>query len=392
MKSISAGLEAAFGSDLMDRAVCLKMTRTDAVVVAATNHDRDLISGGVDYLASAGGSETDVQTSAALNVDSVSQSGILNLDSITNDDLHSGLYDDAAISLFVVNYSNLSQGIYHLRDGHIGQVSTERDFFTAELRGVTEAVQKTLTGLCNPLCPYNLGDFPFPAPGRGRCTKDLSGGTAGSPSIPYTVTGTLTGVSADQQTLFDTARTEPGPSGGIAVTGITNANPGVVTTATALGLPDQSTVVIAGVVGPALLNAVTVIHNSSGTTFELGVDTSDTSAYPPYISGGTVTPLGGDSGWFDYGLCTITSGPNANRSMEVKAYAPGQWTLQLPFYYPLLGNETYSMVAGCNKSATTCKAKFDNLDNHGGYPFVPGQDKIIQVATPQSGQTANKKV
>lgn len=387
MKSISVALAGHLAGELTTLAVCLKVTRTDLVVVAATNHDRNLIVDGIVYLASAGGSETDVDTTAALNVDNASQKGILNLDSITDDDLHAGLYDYATISLFAVNYSDLSQGIYRLRDGWQGQVATERDEFTAELRGLTEAVKRQFGSLFNPLCPYNLGDFPFAAPGRGRCTVDLSGG---SPNL-FTVSGTLTGVSADQQTLFDPARTEPGPAGSVNIVSITNANPAVVTTDAPIGLPDQSTVTMAGIVGPGLLNAVTVIRNPSGNTFELEVDTSDTAAYPAYVSGGTVTPLGGDSGWFDAGLCTIDSGLNAGRRIEIKAYAPGQWTIQLPFHYALVGNEDYTLIAGCNKSASTCKTKFDNLLNFGGYPFVPGQDKIIQVAQPQSGQSAQKK-
>lgn len=379
MKSISAGLHAHFGSDLTTLAVLLKMTRTDSVVVAAANHDQDILFNSVNYLSSAGGTETDVSTTASLNVDNVSQSGILNLDSITDDDLHAGLYDYATISLFAVNYKDLTQGAYSLRDGRVGQVTTERDEFVAELRGLMEALQRQFGQLFTPLCPYNLGDLPFPAPtGRGRCTKDLT---------TFTKTGTLTGVSADQQTLYDTARTEPGPAGGIAITGITQANPGVVTTATPLGLPDFSTVTISGVLGMTNVNAVTVIRNPSGNTFQI----VDTSGFPARTSGGTVTPLGADSGYFDYGLFTATSGPNANRSMEVKAYTPGQWTLQLPFYYPLLGTETYTMVGGCNKTFPACKVKFSNGNNFGGYPFVPGQDKIIQVAQPQSNTTPNKK-
>jgi len=384
VKTISSGLAAHFGGDTT-LAVLLKMTRTDSVVVAAANHDQDITFDSIDYLASAGGTETDVQTTAALSVDNVSQKGILNLDSITDDDLHAGLYDNAAISLFAVNYKDLTQGAYSLRDGKIGQVSTERDEFVAELRGMMEALQRQFGGLYLPMCPYNLGDFPFPAPGRGRCTKDLTA---------FTVTGMLDSVSADQVTLFDSARTEPGPAGGVAITGITNANPCVVTTATPLGLPDFSTVTMSGIVGPALLNAVTVIRNPSGNTFELAIDTSSTTDYPPYSGGGIVTPLGADSGWFDYGLFTVTSGPNSGTGrgrMEIKSYTPGQIVLQQPFFYPLLGTETYTAIAGCNKTAAVCKAKFDNLLNFGGFPFVPGQDKIIQVAQPQSGQTASKK-
>lgn len=377
MKTISSGLNTHFGGSTT-LAVLLKMTRTDSVVVAAANHDQNITFNTVTYLASAGGTETDVSTTAALNVDNVSQSGILNLDSITENDLHAGLYDNAKISLFAVNYSDLTQGSYSLRDGKIGQVTTERDAFVAELRGLMEALQRQFGIVFTPLCPYNLGDLPFAAQGRGRCTKDLT---------TFTKTGTLTGVSADQVTLFDTARTEPGPAGGVSITGITTANPGVVTTATPLGLPDFSTVTISGVVGMGNVNTVTVIRNPSGNTFQI----VDTSAFPSYVSGGTVTPLGADSGYFDYGLLTITSGPNAGRSIEVKAYTPGQWTIQRPFFYPLLGTETYTMVAGCNKTSAVCKAKFSNLVNFGGFRFVPGQDKIIQVAQPQSGQTSGKK-
>jgi len=371
----------------MGRAVLLKMTRTDGVIVAAANHDRDIIFGGVAYLSSSGGTETDVATTSALNVDNASQKGILSLDSITDDDLHAGLYDYAAISLFSVNYKDLSQGAYRLRDGKIGQVSTERSTFVAELRGMMEALQRQFGTLYLPMCPYNLGDFPFAAPGRGRCTVVLSGGSPDSPAIGFTVTSTLTGVGADQVTLLDTARTEPGPSGGIAITNITSANPGVVTTAAPLGLPDFSTVTISGVVGMANVNTTTVIRNPSGSTFEI----VDTSGFPAYISGGTVTPLGADSGWFDYGLLTILTGPNANRSQHIKSYLPGQFVLQQPFFYPLVGTESYTAVAGCNKTSIVCKDKFDNLLNFGGYPFVPGQDKIIQVAQPQSGQSAQKK-
>lgn len=378
MKTISSGLNTHFGGDLTTLAVLLKMTRTDSVVVAAANHDQNIVFNTVTYLASAGGTETDVSTTAALNVDNVSQSGILNLDSITENDLHAGLYDNAVISLFAVNYSDLTQGAYALRNGKIGQVTTERDTFVAELRGMMEALQRTFGTLYLPMCPYNLGDLPFAAPGRGRCTKDIT---------TFTSTGTLDSVSADQVTLFDSARTEPGPAGAVAITGITTANPGVVTTATPLGLPDFSTVTIAGVVGMGNVNAVTVIRNPSGNTFQI----VDTSAFPSYVSGGTVTPLGADSGYYDYGLFTVTSGPNINQSKEIKSYTPGQIVLQAPFFYALVGTETYTIVAGCNKTAAACKAKFSNLVNFGGYEFVPGQDKIIQVAQPQSSQAAGKK-
>lgn len=393
MKTISSGLNSHFGGDLTTLAICLRLTRQDGVVIVATNHDTDLTitipSGSptlVDkYLSRIGGTDTDVQTSNALNVDNMDQHGALSVESINEDDLHAGLFDYATFKLFAVNYANLSQGIYSLRDGTIGVVTVDRGTFVAQLQGMMEALKLTLGELVNPLCPYNFGDFPFPANYRGRCRKDLTGGT-GSPPTSLTVTGILDSVSTDQSTVFDSARTEPGPIGGVNITGITTADPGVVTTATPIGLPTMSTVTIAGVIGMTNVNTVLVIRNPSGNTFEI----DDTSGFPSYVSGGVVTPLGGVSGYFDYGLFTVTSGPNTGRSIEVKAYIPGQWTLQAPFFIPLVGTESYSMIAGCNKSPGACKS-YDNFDNFGGFPFVPGQDKIIQVAQPQSQQSSGKK-
>jgi hypothetical protein len=203
-------------------------------------------------------------------------------------------------------------------------------------------------------------------------------GSAVWQSFPaLTVTSSITGVNADRVTLYDTARTEAGPSGGVAITGVSNANPGVVSTATQ-AFTEGELVTIAGVIGPASINAVTIVRNPTSTSFELGVDTSDTTDYPAYVSGGTVTPFG-DSGFFDGGVITFTSGLNNGLSMEVKSYVPGQITLALPVPYAVAIGDTYTMRAGCDKSLPTCRDRFFNIKNMRAWPFIPGLDKIVQV-------------
>jgi hypothetical protein len=381
---MSSGLKAHFAGEYTNPATCWKVTLTNGDIKGFTDNDVDLVIGDLTYLAASGYNTTDVETSNALNVDNLEITGILNSPSITAVDLQAGLYDTAAIKIFEVNWSDLTQGSYSLRDGTVGQVTTDRDRFIAELQGMMDAFKRSFGKLCTPLCPYNFGDFPFPAPYRGRCLKDLT---------TFTKLGTLESVSADGFTFYDSARTEPGPGvSGIAITGITNANPGVVSLASPLGLADFATVTIAGAVGPDVLNTTTIIRNPSGNTFELPIDTSDTGAYPPYVSGGTVTPLGGDSGYFDNGLFTITDvlSPNVGLTREIKSYIPGQWTVQNSFPYPFVGNEAYTIIGGCIKTPGACKAH-SNYVNFGAFEFVPGQDKAIQVAQPQSGQTGGSK-
>jgi hypothetical protein len=76
-----------------------------------------------------------------------------------------------------------------------------------------------------------------------------------------------------------------------AITGLTNANPGVVT-ATAHGNANGSVGIITGVVGmPQVNNRAFVIANQATNTFELkGVDTTALQGYGTYVSGGIWTP------------------------------------------------------------------------------------------------------
>lgn len=385
MKYISAALKAFLAQPYQTMCVLWLIQRPDGSVYGFTNHDVNITfdleaylvahtiavppgidgTGSVTYLAASGFTVSDVVTAGDLNVDTTDINGVLISPSITEDDLNAGLWDNATICEYQVNWRDLTMGPLFERYGNLGQVTIDRGFFRAEQRGILQKYTRTLGRLDSPMCDADLGD--------SRCTVDLG---------PLTVTGTISAVNADQVTLYDPARTEPGPTGGVNVVDISNANPCVVTVDATTGLSNFIGIVISGVVGPDLLNTQTVVRNldTGASTFELAIDTSDTAIYPPYVSGGTVTPLGSSNGYFDYGRCTMTSGLNNGLSMDVKSYVPGQWVLQLPFPYVVAPGDTYSMTPGCNKLATSdCKTKFNNIVNFRGFPYKPGLDKIVQV-------------
>jgi hypothetical protein len=256
-------------------------------------------------------------------------------------------------------------GPIYQRTGHIGEVTTGINAFRAEIRGLTQAYTRTICERASPACRANFGD--------ARCKVVLA---------TYTVAGAVTAVNAaSPQTFYDTSLTQPGPAAGVAITGITNANPCVITMANgSLNLAEGQPVTLSGIVGMPKLNQVTVAYGPSGNTFHLHLDTTDTSAYGVYVSGGLVTPYGGSSGYFDFGLVTWLTGANAGlAAMEVKAYVPGQVTLQLPPPYPIVIGDTYSIHAGCDKLLATCRDRFNNLLNMRAEPYLPGMDRMIQV-------------
>lgn len=374
MKQISAALKAHLAQPYQTMCTCWFVTLTNGTVLGFTDHDINItlpnsytIGGGITYLAASGYTPTNVALASDLSVDNMEVQGVLIAPAITEDDLRAGIWDYAAINIFLVNWADLTMGPMYEMAGHLGKVTIERGTFKAELRSLMQSYAKRLGELTSPTCRANLGD--------SRCKVNLA---------PFTVTGTLTGVNVDNQTVYDTSRAESGPGGGVAISNVTNANPGHVTLSAPLAMTPNGPVQISGVLGMDVINTVTLTYNPAADdlSFDLGIDTSNTAVYLPYAGAGTVTPIGdATSGYFDYGVMTFTSGLNNGLSMEVKSYIEGQWTLQEAMPYAIAIGDAYSMVAGCNKQRTTCRDRFSNILNMRAEPFLPGIDQLSQIGT-----------
>ncbi len=371
MKSVGANLLAHLAAEVATLATCWKITLTDGTVLRFTDHNDDIKYEGQTYLASTGYTATDIADSDALNVDNLEVQGVIEAPSITEEDLRIGRWDNAAFDIFELNYNDLTQGVLTLKTGTLGEVTLNRNQFAAELRGLTQAYTRTIGQLDSPTCRAQLGDT--------RCGVSLTA---------LTVTGTLDSVNADLVTLYDAARTEAGPSGGRTITNIEavgGVDDAVFVTLNVMANEYFSfgdIVTISGVVGTDIewVNAITrvgeVFHNGFFIPREQSpwYGTADVG----YTSGGTVSPMI-DSGYFDGGLITFTSGLCDGFSQEVKAFVPGQITLHLPMPYALAAGDTYSMVAGCDKSLDTCRDRFNNVVNFRGEPYLPGIDKVLQT-------------
>ncbi len=385
-------------------------------------------TGSVIYLAASGYVPSDVTQSSDLTASNMEINGIITSPSITEDDLNAGVWDFALVTNFLVNYRDLTMGAMILSSGTKGEITLERNTFKATIAGVAEAYKRTVGALTSASCRHDLGDSGCgvrlnppawlaltgyaavqdfdakigavvrPTAQNGymyRCTTAGSSGASepawnttvgGSTSdgsvtwetaLALTYSGVLTGVNGDNQTLYDSSMIQPGPTGDVAITGISQADPGVVTTATDLELAQGSPVTIYGVLGMVAVTSDTFIGNPAPNTFELPIDTS---ALPAYAGGGFVVPLGGNSGFFDFGVITFTTGLNAGLSMEVRSYVTGQITLQLPMYRQCAIGDAYTIHAGCAKNLIVdCKGRFNNTYNNDAEYYLPGIDRLAQV-------------
>lgn len=82
--------------------------------------------------------------------------------------------------------------------------------------------------------------------------------------------------------------------------------------------------------------------------------------------------------WFAHGRLLWISGKNINLAVELSSNRAenGSTSIQLwkPMPFDIEVGDTFKVTAGCDKSFATCKAKFSNHLNFGGFPHMPGND------------------
>lgn len=278
MKALSGGLQSHLDSGSTTMSYCWKLTRTDGAVQGYTDHDRDLAFGGLTYLASSGFTSSQLSQKLGLSVDNLDIEGGLNADTINEADLASGLYDNADVEIWWVNWQDTDE-LVQLSKGNLGEVTRGKSGFEAEFRSISHVLQqktgRTYMGYCDtkiggPRCGVNLNVPAY----QGNATISIIQGRR------FTVTGL--------------------------------------------------------------------------------------SAY--------------ESGWFDSGLLTFTSGANDMAVYEVKRFVRSGAVDVVELWFPTTSivtvTDTFSITAGCGKDSVTCRAKFGNIDNFRGFPHMPGNDAM----------------
>lgn len=165
MKALSPALQSHLDSGTTTLCWCWRLTRGDGLVQGFTDHDRPLTMDGVTYEAVTGFTASEVQSQLNLAVDNLTVAGALASASLNEADLAAGLYDDAQIEIWRVNWADTSQRVL-MRKGHIGQVTRGRTGFQAEMRGLAHVLNQPVGRAYGYGCDADLGD--------ARCGVNLS--------------------------------------------------------------------------------------------------------------------------------------------------------------------------------------------------------------------------
>ncbi len=136
---------------------CWAITRADGARFGFTDHDRTLSFDGFEFKADTGMTALAVSQNSGLSVDNTEAMGALSDLSVTEADIEAGRFDGADVQAWLVNWADVSMRCLQFR-GTIGELRRGDGAFQAELRGLTEALNRPLGRVYQKPCTAVLGD------------------------------------------------------------------------------------------------------------------------------------------------------------------------------------------------------------------------------------------
>ncbi len=164
MRELSPELAAHLASGVTTLAWCWRLTRRDGTVLGFTDHDRDVAFDGTTFESAAGLTASELVDQVGLAASNVEIEGAVTSERLAEADLAAGLYDDARVEVFRVNWLAPDQRVL-IRAGSLGEVRRSSSAFTAEVRGLSHYLQQPRGRLYQYACDADLGD--------ARCRVDL---------------------------------------------------------------------------------------------------------------------------------------------------------------------------------------------------------------------------
>ena len=226
MKSLSPALQAHLDDGTTTLSWCWRISRADGVALGFTDHDRALSFDGTEFEPESGFAASEIRSGSDLAVDAQDATGVLTSDRITETDILDGRWDNAAVELWRVNWTDTSQRVL-LRRGAVGQIRRGRMAFVAEVRSLAHVLGQTVGRTFQAGCDAALGD--------ARCKIDLE-------NTVYKGAGVITELLRDRAFLaLGLSAFEAGWFTSGTITWTTGANAGRITEVLAHDLADSVT-------------------------------------------------------------------------------------------------------------------------------------------------------
>lgn len=157
MRTISPAMRQHLDSGATTLCTCWRVQRRDGAVLGFTDHDRDVEFAGTFYAASTGLEGSASDSNLGLATTGAEVKGILDAISISAQDIQDGVYDNASVEQWRVNWADPAQRVL-LDAAVIGEITRSGKAYTAELRSLAHEFDQERGRLYQAQCSADLGD------------------------------------------------------------------------------------------------------------------------------------------------------------------------------------------------------------------------------------------
>ncbi|MEM9579979.1 MAG: DUF2163 domain-containing protein [Pseudomonadota bacterium] len=157
MSALPATLQAHLDTGCTTLCRAWQIFRKDGVRFGFTDHDVALAFDGQVFSPDSGLSAMALQQTTGLAVDNTEAIGAISDAAIKDADVDAGFFDGAEVLSWLVNWRNPSERVLQFR-GNIGEIRRAGGAFQAELRGLTDSLNRPVGRVFQRPCGAVLGD------------------------------------------------------------------------------------------------------------------------------------------------------------------------------------------------------------------------------------------
>lgn len=187
MKTIPQTLQTHIAQGVTSMCTCWRIARVDGQVFYLTDAVEDVVQDGNVYKSIGAYRRTAIESTATLSVDNLDVIGISDSLALPESELRAGLFDNAAVRVFLTSWQESVPGELKMRRGFFGEVKVmSNGTYQVELRGLMQRLGYTYTSAFTAACRVDLGSracgIPIPSGSVARSTAYQIGDTVLAPT------------------------------------------------------------------------------------------------------------------------------------------------------------------------------------------------------------------
>lgn len=159
MKTVPPELATHISQEVTTLCTCWRITRVDGSQLFFTDADEDVVQDGKTYTAIGAYKRTAIENTSTLSVDNLEVVGMANQLVLPDNELQSGLFDNAEVNIFITSWQGGVTGELKMRRGFFGEIQVmPNGTYQVELRGLMQRLSYTYTDVFTPSCRLDLGE------------------------------------------------------------------------------------------------------------------------------------------------------------------------------------------------------------------------------------------